>query len=101
MTMAGRRIAVAAGIVLLLAGGVAGVWLYRTLGHGGPLKTVYAAFDKQDDWKEYGGTWQYVDGVMRNISDERGAKLMSGSVGWTNYSVEADVLLLANTAMQA
>jgi len=94
MTMAGRRIAVAAGIVLLLAGGVAGVWLYRTLGHGGPLKTVYAAFDKQDDWKEYGGTWQYVDGVMRNISDERGAKLMSGSVGWTNYSVEADVLLL-------
>jgi len=94
MKTVGRRVSVAAGVVLLLAGGVAGVWLYRSVGRGGPSKTVTAAFDRQDDWKEYGGTWQYVDGVMRNISDERGAKLMSGSVGWTNYSVEADVLLL-------
>ncbi|GGA78304.1 hypothetical protein GCM10011507_31920 [Edaphobacter acidisoli] len=35
-----------------------------------------------------------VDGTMRNESDERGAKLLTGSRYWTNYSIEADVYLL-------
>lgn len=53
-----------------------------------------ASLDRRDDWTAYGGTWEAVDGVMRNNSDERGAKLMSGSANWKNYSVEADVQLL-------
>jgi signal transduction histidine kinase len=53
-----------------------------------------ASLDRRDDWTAYGGTWEAVDGVMRNNSDERGAKLMSGSASWKNYSVEADVQLL-------
>ena len=52
------------------------------------------SLEKQDDWQAFGGTWQYADGVMSNNSDERGAKLMTGPEYWTNYSVEADVLLL-------
>jgi hypothetical protein len=31
---------------------------------------------------------------MRNNSDERGAKLLTGSPQWSDYSVEADVMLL-------
>src|ERR1035438_2000856 len=52
------------------------------------------SLEKQDAWQAFGGTWQYGDGVMTNNSDERGAKLMTGPDDWTNYSVEADVLLL-------
>jgi signal transduction histidine kinase len=47
-----------------------------------------------DEWEAFGGTWEVVDGMMRNDSDERGAKLMTGSRYWRNYSIEADVMLL-------
>ncbi len=47
-----------------------------------------------DDWNAFGGTWEVIGGSVRNDSDERGAKLMTGSRYWNNYSIEADVMLL-------
>ena len=47
-----------------------------------------------DDWTALGGTWELVSGLMRDDSDERGAKLITGSSRWRNYSVEADISLL-------
>jgi signal transduction histidine kinase len=47
-----------------------------------------------DDWDAFGGTWEVTGGSVRNDSDERGAKLMTGSRYWNNYSIEADVMLL-------
>ena len=49
---------------------------------------------KADEWKAFGGTWELVNSVMRNNSDDRGAKLITGSPYWRNYSIEADVYLL-------
>ena len=49
---------------------------------------------KAEEWKAFGGTWELMDGAMRNDSDERGAKLLTGSGRWQNYSMEADVMLL-------
>ena len=49
---------------------------------------------KADEWTALGGTWELVNGLMRNDSDERGAKLVTGSPRWKNYSVEADISLL-------
>jgi len=46
------------------------------------------------EWTAIGGTWETVDGTMRNDSDERGAKLVTGSPYWRDYSIEADVSLL-------
>jgi signal transduction histidine kinase len=83
-----------AGIALAIAIGAGGLLLYRMLHRNELSGVVKVALDRPDDWKEYGGTWQYVNGVMRNISDERGAMLMNSSPEWSNYSVEADVLLL-------
>jgi len=37
-----------------------------------------------------------VDGTIRNNSDERGAKLLTGSRHWQDYSIEADLMLLGN-----
>lgn len=49
---------------------------------------------RQSGWQAFGGTWQVVNGAMQNISDDRGAKLMTGSTHWHNYIVEADIQLL-------
>jgi signal transduction histidine kinase len=51
----------------------------------------------RNNWQAYGGTWQVADGIMRNISDDRGAKLMNGNTHWHNYMVSADVELLGET----
>ena len=49
---------------------------------------------KTDEWTAFGGTWELINGMIRNDSDERGAKLLSGSHYWHNYSIDADVYLL-------
>jgi hypothetical protein len=49
-----------------------------------------------DSWMSYGGVWALDHGVFDNNSDERGAKLMSGSPRWTNVALGADVRLDQN-----
>ncbi len=49
--------------------------------------------DRMDTWTSYGGVWDLDHGMFDNNSDERGAKLMSGSLEWTNVSLSADVRL--------
>jgi len=68
-------------------------WFFNTSHQDSP-PAHFASFEKRDNWTAFGGTWEAVDGTMRNNSDERGAKLMAGSKDWKNYSVEADVQLL-------
>ena len=62
-------------------------------GYGLPY---YARFtpDQEDRWTALGGAWEVVDGSMRNDSNDRGAKLLTGSPNWKDYVVEADVQLL-------
>lgn len=74
--------------------GVIGTITYNSVARRGPLKQQAIYLEKQDAWQAFGGAWQFADGVMTNHSDERGAKLMTGPDYWTNYSVDADVLLL-------
>ena len=73
---------------------IAAAIIYRFAYRTGNLEHQFISLENQEDWQAFGGTWQYADGVMTNNSDERGAKLMTGPAYWTNYSVEADVLLL-------
>jgi signal transduction histidine kinase len=70
------------------------IFVLRSIARRGPFSGQSVSLADQDRWQAFGGTWQYADGVMQNISDERGAKLMSGPTYWSNYSIEADVLLL-------
>ena len=48
------------------------------------------------EWRAYGGSWDFYEGAIRNNSDERGAKLITGSSEWRDYTVEADLLLLGH-----
>ncbi len=80
------------GVFVVLAGCAAIVYRYsshRSL----PYRDSFAQ-GRADEWKAFGGTWELVDGSMRNGSDERGAKLLTGSSRWKDYSIEADVMLL-------
>lgn len=49
--------------------------------------------DRMEGWTSYGGVWALDHGIFDNNSDERGAKLMSGSPDWTNVALSADVRL--------
>lgn len=61
--------------------------------HGLPYHDSFSSGSARE-WKALGGTWEVVNGAMRNDSDERGAKLITGSAYWRDYSIEADIMLL-------
>lgn len=82
---------IAAAVLALVA--IAAI-TYNSIARRSPVQHEAVSLEKQDTWQSFGGTWQYADGVMTNHSDERGAKLMTGSDNWSDYDVEADVLLL-------
>jgi signal transduction histidine kinase len=94
LTFRGRSSFVVWAAALVAIAAVA-LWLaFRSSSHRELASPHTVSFDRRDDWTAFGGTWEAADGVMRNNSDERGAKLMNGSNSWKNYSVEADVQLL-------
>jgi signal transduction histidine kinase len=85
-----------AGLVasLILALALIGLRTYlHSPSRGLPYRDSFARA-KADEWKAFGGTWELVNGMMHNDSDERGAKLVTGSSYWRNYSIEADISLL-------
>jgi hypothetical protein len=45
------------------------------------------------EWVAYDGNWNVRSGIMINESNERGAKLVTGSPYWTNYALDADISL--------
>jgi signal transduction histidine kinase len=91
----GRYFNLAVGLLSMLAviGAVVLVAYWRSPSRGLPYHDSFGQ-GKADEWKAFGGTWELFKQSMRNDSDERGAKLISGSPYWENYSIEADVMLL-------
>jgi signal transduction histidine kinase len=75
----------------LMACSAAFYWFGPT--RGLPYSDLFGA-NRQEEWRAYGGIWELRNGGMRNDSDERGAKLITGSSRWTDYALEADVRFL-------
>ncbi|AXC12970.1 two-component system sensor kinase [Acidisarcina polymorpha] len=69
------------------------VYLRGRAVRGLPYRDAFASADA-NEWSAFGGTWQISEGAMRNDSDERGAKLMTGSPYWKDYSFTSDLELL-------
>jgi signal transduction histidine kinase len=46
---------------------------------------------RMNEWKAVGGSWEIVNGVLHNNSYERGAKLLTGSSSWRDYTLNADI----------
>ncbi len=95
MKIAHRKFWIISGMLVVLAAMsvvLLRVWLHGPV-HGLPYHDRFVQ-GKADEWQALGGTWELANGMMRNNSDERGAKLLVGSPRWHNYSIEADVYLL-------
>ena len=48
------------------------------------------------EWIPLGGSWGVSNGAVYNRSDERGAKLISGSIAWANYKLDTDLKLIGH-----
>ena len=84
-------------ISLLLLVTIFGLRSYRhSPNRGLPYHDSFAK-GEADEWKAFGGSWELTNGAMRNDSDERGAKLLTGSPYWQNYLIEADVYLMGSS----
>lgn len=64
----------------------------RSPDRGLPYRDDFASSDNHE-WSAYGGNWKVHSGTVVNESNERGAKLVTGSAYWEDYAVEADVAL--------
>jgi len=77
-----------------LSAGIFALIYYRNPTRGLPYHDRFVA-GRLNEWQEFGGAaWSIAGDSVRNDSDERGAKLVTGSPFWTNYKAEADVQLL-------
>ncbi len=61
--------------------------------HGLPYSDSFA-LGQADEWTPLGGTWEITADGIRNASDDRGAKFLTGSRDWEDYFIEADVMLM-------
>ena len=94
--IAGRRRPIIAAVVMGTLG-VCAALSWKSLGSSEhfPYRDSFAS-KKAAEWSPLGGTWQIKDGIVYNRSDERGAKLVSGSPKWTDYQLSADLKLIGH-----
>jgi hypothetical protein len=62
------------------------------------LRPYQDSFGKGDisEWNFYGGSWRVKDGILENLSGERGDKAVTGGPRWTDYVVGTDIRLNAD-----
>jgi len=91
-----RRVAiafVAAGI------GLAAWWIHRRIVDSiVPHRVYLLEAAHENDWQPVGGKWAMVNGIAYNNSYERGAKLLTGSGYWRNYTLTTDLRFTGTNA---
>jgi signal transduction histidine kinase len=83
---------IAALVALALLAGCLGAW--RWFAAARPFYKDGFAQNRADEWHAVGGAWRLAGGAMHNDSDERGAKMLTGSYRWRDYRLQTDVELL-------
>jgi hypothetical protein len=84
------------GLLYLAATQLTGAYCEIRFGRSGVGALPYAddfASGRDDGWTTYGGTWSVAGGVYSDISSGAGHKSLTGSTGWGNYTVSANVRL--------
>jgi len=84
---------------ILVLAGVAAVAAVLYFSQASPRLPYQDSFSsgRTKEWHAYAGSWETHDGTIRNLSEELGAKLLTGSPEWTDYSVDADMMLLGQS----
>lgn len=88
------------GLLGLACVGLITAWAARRYRSGAqvPAHQYDLQASKLGEWKAIGGNWQATDGVITNDSYERGAKLLTGSTAWRNYTVSTDLSFAGSNA---
>lgn len=83
-------------LIVCIAAAIGGA-LYAVL-HASATLPYHDSFASGDaeEWEAFGGTWDVNGGAVYNRSDERGAKLVSGSPDWSDYQLTADLRLIGH-----
>ena len=90
---------VVAGVATLVLALVAWLWIHpRRLDNIPQVYTGQLQTGDLNEWKPLGGNWKISNGIIENLSPERGSKLMTGSTAWKNYTVTSDVQFVGNNA---
>jgi signal transduction histidine kinase len=89
-----RWVVIATAIITALWAGLIPFAIYNRRGSL-PYNDSFST-DGADEWSSYGGAWQLKNATVFNRSDERGAKLVTGSDSWTNYELDADLQLIGH-----
>lgn len=86
-----RRFFRSIGVLLLPVVAWTGAWLlsHRPAAEMNRFNRLNST--QQSLWRSFGGTWEVVHGIVRNNSDERGAKLVAGSDRWRDYTLTTDL----------
>jgi signal transduction histidine kinase len=79
----------------LLAAAILGFLMLRWRPAPLPYHDSFAA-NSANEWQAFGGVWEISNGTLYNRSDERGAKLITGSARWTDYRMQADLEMIGN-----
>ena len=88
-----RDLLVLAASAAIAAGITAGVLRWqRSTERGLPYHDDFSN-GNNSEWVAYDGNWNVRTGIMINESNERGAKLVTGSPYWTDYALDADISL--------
>jgi len=92
--VASRLLAVFAGVAVLAIFALVYFWFSQ----GTLLRPYQDSFRNGDisEWNIYGGSWRVKDGILENLSGERGDKAVTGSSRWTDYVVGTDIRLNAD-----
>ena len=91
-----RKLVYLAATVSILIVAAAALRLYVTRpGYGLPFHPRFTP-DTEDRWTALGGVWEVADSSIRNDSNDRGAKVLTGSPHWKDYTVEGDLQILGS-----
>jgi signal transduction histidine kinase len=93
-TIRGQYHVIALGLAVIAV--AAGVLYFSRTSHRLPYQDSFSS-GRTGEWRAYGGSWETHEGAIRNLSEERGAKLVTGSPQWSDYSVDADMMLLGQS----
>lgn len=92
--MSAKRIAIWIAVAAAAVGVLAAVIMYRWSQRARIPYSDRFSSNHADEWTAYGGSWQLKDGALFNRSDERGAKVVTGSEGWSDYALHVDIMML-------
>jgi len=79
---------------LACAGLVFAAWLWIGWNRAGtvvPAHSFTLRPGEMDEWTAIGGKWEIVNGAVLSKSNVRGAKLLTGSTHWSDYTLTSDV----------